>query len=126
MKRLLKYMLMALAAIIFWSSMDTSTSADAEDDIVSTMRQEILYHEDITESQAEIYIPRQVSFANPVRSHSSARRTGGAGRHNIEFVKSGKLINASIRYFIQQKAIFVHSPLIEPSHWLLYLGKLII
>jgi hypothetical protein len=42
------------------------------------------------------------------------------------FAKSGRIENAGIRFFVQRKSITRHSSLIEPSHRLLSLGKLII
>jgi hypothetical protein len=43
-----------------------------------------------------------------------------------EFAKSGKVVNAGLRYVTQTKSIILHSSLIEPAHKLIYLGKLII
>ena len=80
----------------------------------------------ISASEYDFLIPRPTSFASAQRVQGSARRTGSFQRNNLEFAKSGKVINAGLRYFIQRKSLIVHSSLIEPAHRLLYLGKLII
>lgn len=125
MKRLLKYLFPVIAVLALWNCMSTSVSADTEDTAVMSF-EETVCQSAISESQSELCLPRQISVASCQRIQSGMRRTVGSGRNNIEFTKSGKIINADIRYFVQKKSIIIHSSLIEPSHRLLYLGKLII
>ena len=80
----------------------------------------------ISAADSELCLPRQVSFAGPLRVQSGARRTGGVQRTGLEFAKAGKIINSGIRYYIQKKALINHSSLTEPMHVLLSQGKLII
>ncbi len=125
MKTLLKYLLSVVAVLVFWNCVGASPDV-AEDPSSSMSFEEAACQTDISESQSELCLPRQASFANSQRVQTSARRTSGAGRSNIEFTKSGKVINADIRYFIQNKSVIVHSSLMEPAHRLLCLGRLII
>lgn len=126
MKRLLKYLLPVIAVLALWNCMGTSVSADTGNAAAAMSLEETVYQTVISESQSELCLPRQISVASCQRIQSGARRTVGSGRNNIEFTKSGKIINADIRYFVQKKSIIIHSSLIEPAHRLLYLGKLII
>lgn len=126
MKGVLKYLLPVITVLAFWNCMGTSVSAATEDGASAVSVADTAYHTDISESKSELCLPRQVSFANSQRVQTTVQRTAGAGRNNIEFTKSGKVINADIRYFTQRKSILIHSSLIEPAHKLLYLCKLII
>lgn len=80
----------------------------------------------LTETDNEVCVPRQVSFASSARVQGKARRTENVQRQSFEFVRSGKIINPAIRYFIQKKSINNHSSLSDPADKLARLGKLII
>ena len=126
MKRILKYLLPVVLAVVFWNCTDTPASSVPEEGLADFQLVEMSCHSSLSATESEFCPPRQVSFANSQRVQSAPRRTAGANRTNLEFTKSGKVINACLRYVIQRKSIIVHSSLIEPSHRLLYLGKLII
>lgn len=126
MKRVLKYLLPVIAVLVFWNCMDAPVSAVTAEVHSAASFEDTAFHTYISESESELCLPRQVSFANSQRVQTAVRRTAGAGRNNIEFTRSGKIINADVRYFVQRKSILIHSSLIEPAHRLLYLGKLII
>lgn len=125
MKRLLKYLLPVLMAAAFLGCMDERESV-ASSGAVADMTFGAETQAAISASEYDFLIPRPTSFASAQRVQGSARRTGSFQRNNLEFAKSGKVINAGLRYFIQRKSLIVHSSLIEPAHRLLYLGKLII
>lgn len=80
----------------------------------------------LAETDNEVCVPRQVSFASSARVQGKARRTENVQRQSFEFVRSGKIINPAIRYFIQKKSINNHSSLSDPADKLARLGKLII
>lgn len=126
MKRFLKYLLSAIVAFVFWNCTDIPVSAVSEDSSATMSLVETESQTTISESESVLCLPRQDSFANSYRSQTTARRTVSEGRSNIEFAKSGKVINAEIRYSVQRNSILIHSTLIEPNHRLLSLGKLII
>lgn len=126
MRSLIKYLFPLLMALAFWNCTDGSAAAVSED---SSNAVSFIYNEsdsDISETKSEFCLPRQVSFASVYRVHVSSRRTGGVHKNNIEFVKSGKVINADLSYINQRKSIIIHSSKMEPAFRLLSLGKLII
>ncbi|MBQ8499567.1 MAG: hypothetical protein IJ495_02605 [Bacteroidales bacterium] len=125
MKKLLKYLFPLIAAVAFWNCSDAHESTVAQNAAVM-ISEEASCDAEISASDAELCIPRQVSYANPHSLQSTARRVTGTQRNNVEFTKSGRIINAGIIYSVQRKSITVLSSHVEPAHRLLCLGKLII
>jgi hypothetical protein len=127
MKKLLKYLLFFLATVALWGTAgrDVSSSVTAED-VADMLLAETSSHADLSPVDHSFSLPRQTSFANSQRAQSSVRRTNIVHRSNTEFAKSGKVVNAGLRYVTQTKSIILHSSLVEPAHKLIYLGKLII
>lgn len=126
MKKLLKYLLFFLAAAVLWGAADKEMSSVTAEDVADMVMEKAISGTDISQSDHEFSLPRQTSFANSQRAQSSVRRTNSVHRNNTEFAKSGKVVNAGLRYVTQTKSIILHSSLIEPAHKLIYLGKLII
>ena len=126
MKKLLKYLLFFLAAAVLWGEADKEMSSVTAEDVADMVMEKAISGTDISQSDHEFSLPRQTSFANSQRAQSSVRRTNSVHRNNTEFAKSGKVVNAGLRYVTQTKSIIIHSSLIEPAHKLIYLGKLII
>ena len=126
MKKLLKYLLFFLAAAVLWGEADKEMSSVTAEDVADIVMEKAISGTDISKSDHEFSLPRQTSFANSQRAQSSVRRTNSVHRNNTEFAKSGKVVNAGLRYVTQTKSIIIHSSLIEPAHKLIYLGKLII
>lgn len=126
MKKLLKYLLFFLAAAVLWGEADKEMSSVTAEDVADMVMEKAISGTDISQSDHQFSLPRQTSFANSQRAQSSVRRTNSVHRNNTEFAKSGKVVNAGLRYVTQTKSIILHSSLIEPAHKLIYLGKLII
>lgn len=126
MTRLLKYLLSFIVAAAFWSGADVQTHAASAEVADGHFLNEAINATSISASEAELCVPRQVSFANTQQVQSTARRTTSIQRNNLEFAKSGKVINAGVKYFIQRISIITHSSLVKPGYRLLCLGKLII
>jgi hypothetical protein len=126
MKRWLKYLLPLVVAVAFWNGKDNLLSTVPEEIISTQTICDAICDNVISTSKSELCLPRQVSYTSSSRVQTTARRTTGYSRDNVEFTKSGKIINAGLRYFIQTKSILIHSSLVEPARKLLYLGKLII
>ena len=126
MKKLLKYLLFFLAAAVLWGAADKEMFSVTAEDVADLVMEKAISGTDISQSDHEFSLPRQTSFANSQRAQSSVRRTNSVHRNNTEFAKSGKVVNAGLRYVTQTKSIILHSSLIEPAHKLIYLGKLII
>ena len=126
MKNLLKYLVLVFATALFWNCADKSLSSVPGEGIPDMAAIEGTVHTSISETDSELCLPRQISFANSYRAQSTVRRTNTAHRNNIEFAKAGKIVNPGLRYAIQTQSIIIHSSLMEPSHRLLCLGRLII
>lgn len=126
MKKLLKYLLFFLAAAVLWGAADKEISSVTAEDVADMVLEKAISSMDLSQSDHQFSLPRQTSFANSQRAQSSVRRTNSVHRNNTEFAKSGKVVNAGLRYVTQTKSIILHSSLIEPAHKLIYLGKLII
>jgi hypothetical protein len=126
MKKLLKYLLFFLAAAVLWGEADKEMSSVTAEDVADMVLEKAISSTDLSQSDHQFSLPRQTSFANSQRAQSSVRRTNSVHRNNTEFAKSGKVVNAGLRYVTQTKSIILHSSLIEPAHKLIYLGKLII
>lgn len=126
MKKWFTYLLPLMVVAFFWNCKDNHAYTTPDETVhVHTICKTVCDNL-ISASESELCPARQISFSGPSQNQTSARRTSNYSRIHSEFTKSGKLINAGLRYFIQTKSILIHSPLIEPSHKLLYLGKLII
>ena len=126
MKRWLTYLLPLVVLTLFWNCKDDTTSTSPDKASIVHAISETVCDNVISASDSELCLPRQISYASPSRIQTTSRRTTSHCRVNIEFAKSGKVINAGLRYFIQSKSILIRSSIIEPAHKLLYLGKLII
>ena len=123
MKRLLKYLFPIIVAAAFAGSRDITVCPlpDEGHNICETV-----CTTEISETDHEFCLPRQVSFANTQQVQSSTRRTNRTHRNNLEFIKAGKVENAGIRYHIQNKSVKIQLHLTEPASLLLSLGRLII
>lgn len=126
MRLFLKYLLPVIVAAFFWNCTDNRVSEVSDDVFAAVELCEITHDTGISASDSEFSVPRQVSFASSQTVQRSARNGNGSHRRNIEFAKSGKVINAGVLYFIQRNTIIVKSSRIEPSNRLLCLGRLII
>ena len=126
MGKLFKYLLPVLAAVVFWNCAENPANPVSDESVADISLIEVACQSSLSSTDHEFCPPRQVSFANAQRVQNAPRRTSGVQRSNLEFTKSGKVINAVLRYFIQRKSVIIHSSLIEPSHRLLCLCKLII
>ena len=128
MKSLLKYILPVLFFAVISHSNEGSLSDVSLQDFKTVEESIIAQRITITDSDygEEFCLPRQFSAANTFRVHGSVKRTTGSHRINSEYIVSGKVINAGLRFFIQKRSIITHSFLANPSCRLLTLGKLII
>lgn len=126
MKKMLRYLLPVIMAAVFWNCADKSVSSVQEVAPADLSVMASACQTGISSTDMEFCLPSQVSFANSQRVQSAPRRTASTHRNGLEFAKSGKVFNACLKYSVQRRSIIVHSSMIEPSHRLLSLGKLII
>ena len=125
MKKLLKYILLCVVALVFYNG--ARADSYSEDISLADIQNEITAIDCfISSPQTDICVLRQVSTFTSVRLQSSSRRPNNFHHQNFECVKSGKIINAGIRYFVQRNTILTHSSLVEPSHTLIRLCRFII
>ncbi len=122
---LLKYLIPVILAAALWNGSDICADV-TEDHAPESCVHASVSQISISSPEAELCLPRQVTFANTVRLAGGPGRTIGVHRNSLEFAKSGKVVNAGVRYITQVNTIFKHSAGIEPSHRLHSLGRLII
>lgn len=126
MRRILKYLLPIIVAAVFAGSADDS-AAHIKDCHIGDISFEASFSQvSISQSESEPCLPRPVSFSNTVNVHSSARNTTNIQRSSSEFIKAGKIINASRLCLVQKITLIVYSSIFNPAQRLLSLGKLII
>lgn len=114
MKRLLKYLLLGLIAFALHERAEDSRSHEADTLPADISSLTVEYDDCLSPVQHDFSLPRQTSSVNNVRLQSS-RRPDNIQRHNFECVKSGKVINACIRYSLQRQTRIAESSLAEPS-----------
>ena len=126
MKRLLEYLLLIIMAAVFNGSADSAVSSGLYEDMNDISIYDSVQQTNISAPESQLNLPRQTSIVNGPNAQYTVRRTSSAHRNSIEFAKSGKVVNARLRYFIQSQSFILHSSHVEPSHRLLYLCKFII
>ena len=125
MKNLLKYLLLSLVALAF--HMGAKGDMFAHEDIQDyASAYTASLNVSITAPTTDICIPRQVSTVSVPRLQSNSNRHETSHRQNCEVVKSGKTINATLRYVVQKQSLIIHSSLMEPANKLASLCRLII
>ena len=85
MKKLLKYLLFFLAAVVLWGAADKDISSVTAEDVADMVLENAISSTDISQSDHQFSLPRQTSFANSQRAQSSVRRTNSVHRNNTEF-----------------------------------------
>lgn len=126
MRTVLKYLLPFVVAAAFIRGGDASAASTAAGYLDDLAENTAIFFLDDSDSDSHLWIPRQVSPSGPARVQSGVRRTNTMQRNNLEVAKSGRIVNAGVKYFIQKISIITQSSLTEPAHLLLSLGKLII
>lgn len=81
---------------------------------------------DFNTPDAELCHPRTFHLEILQRVPSNTRRADTENKHNVTYLKAGKVIHSGISYYIYNSLKLRNSVLSEPSHRLIYLGKLII
>lgn len=126
MKRLLEYLLLFIVAAVLWGSADNAVSAPSFEDMEEMAFNGSISQTSVSSPESQCNLPRQTSIVSAPNVQNSARRTASSHRNNLEFAKSGKVINSGLRYFVQLQSVIVHSSLAEPGNMLLCLRRLII
>ena len=126
MKNLLKYLLLSVIALAFYNCARGAYPCSQEE-VSESLPIEIIETDTyISSPDYALSVPRQVSFGSSVRLQSSSRRQDSSHRQNTECIKSGKVVNSSIRYVFLKQSLLSHSSLTEPSNTLTRLCRFII
>ena len=126
MKRLLEYLLLFIVAAVLWGSADNAVSAPSVAEVEDIAFNGSITQTSVSAPEHQCNLPRQTSIVSAPSVQNAARRTSTFQRNNLEFAKSGKVINSGQRYFILLQSVIVHSSLSEPGNMLLCLRRLII
>ena len=126
MKNALKYILISILALAFYSSAKDGSSF-AEYNFLSELQVENTLEQDtyVSSPQTDICPPRQVSTLSVPRAQSSSRHDSSS-RQNAEFVRFCKTISTGCHYITQNKTLIQYSPLMDPGHKLVSLCRFII
>lgn len=126
MKNRFAYLIIFFMSAVLFNAAERHDAFSDEDHAGGFVMETVTSSTFISDTDSDFCPPRQISSINSVRLSSTSRRVLGSQRHNLEFVKAGKLINTGIRYFIQKSFINVHSSVTGQAHRLASLGRLII
>ena len=125
MWNILKYLLPLIVTAALSGGTVESVS-DIQEDFMSEASLDVLgCQNSISETESDLCLPRQITNGTTTNVQNAARRTNSVQRSSLEFAKSGKLINAGIKYFTRNISVF-KSALYEPASRLSSLGRLII
>ena len=126
MRKLFKYLFLLLVAAVFWNGKGLSVSSVPDDVHMNVPFQETICSAELSEVDSEPCLPRQITFSTTFRIQGAAKRINNTYRNNLEFEKSGKVVNVSLRYFNQIQSNISFCSLMEPAQKLVCLRKLII
>ena len=110
MKHLLKYLLFSFIALALYSSAGDDSYANVENYLEDNPAGEyILSTCDFTTPQGDFSQPRPISTVNAPRVQSNGRNNETSHRQNVEFVKSGRIINTGVRFVAQIQSLSLYS-----------------
>ena len=126
MLRIFRYILVIIIAAAVWSGADEAV-ADLSPEMLAEMAIDDLHPQtSYSDYESDPLLPRQITSTTSHHAPVVLRKIGGLQKTNLEFTKSGKLINAGVQYFLQNNHIVLRSSKADPGHMLHSLGRLII
>lgn len=126
MQRIFKYILVMIIAAAVWSGADEAV-ADLSPEMLAELAIDDLHPQtSFSDYESEPLLPRQITSSSTNHASVVVRKVGGISKTKLEFTKSGKLINAGVRYFLQNQYIILRSSKADPGQMLHTLGRLII
>lgn len=126
MTRFLKYLILSIVAVALCEASGVSVASSSYDGPQCPVIENLESSSFLSETDDDLCLPRQISYASATRLQSSIRRTDNVHRSSFEFVKAGSVINLSVRGFVQNHFTLVHSSLEDTLSRLASLGRLII
>ena len=116
---------MIIAAAV-WSGADEAV-ADLSPEMLAELALDDLHPQtSFSDYESEPLLPRQITSSTTNHAPVVVRKMGGIQKTKLEFTKSGKLINAGVRYLRQNQYIILRSSKADPGQMLHTLGRLII
>ena len=126
MLRIFKYILVIIIAAAVWSGADEAV-ADLSPEMLAELAIDDLHPQtSFSDYESDPLLPRQITSSTTNNAPVVVRKIGGIQKTNLNFTKSGKIINAGIRYFLQNQYKILRSSKADPGHMLHSLGRLII
>lgn len=126
MQRIFKYILVMIIAAAVWSGADEAV-ADLSPEMLAELALDDLHPQtSFSDYESEPLLPRQITSSTTNHAPVVVRKIGGIQKTKLEFTKSGKLINAGVRYLRQNLYIILRSSKADPGQMLHTLGRLII
>ena len=126
MLRIFKYILVMIIAAAVWSGADEAV-ADLSPEMLAELALDDLHPQtSFSDYESEPLLPRQITSSTTNHAPVVVRKIGGIQKTKLEFTKSGKLINAGVRYLRQNLYIILRSSKADPGQMLHTLGRLII
>jgi hypothetical protein len=126
MQRIFKYILVMIIAAAVWSGADEAV-ADLSPEMLAELALDDLHPQtSFSDYESEPLLPRQITSSTTNHAPVVVRKIGGIQKTKLEFTKSGKLINAGVRYLGQNQYIILRSSKADPGQMLHTLGRLII
>jgi hypothetical protein len=126
MQRIFKYILVMIIAAAVWSGADEAV-ADLSPEMLAELALDDLHPQtSFSDYESEPLLPRQITSSTTNHAPVVVRKIGGIQKTKLEFTKSGKLINAGVRYLRQNQYIILRSSKADPGQMLHTLGRLII
>ena len=126
MKCVLKYILPILCLVLYVNSGIYRHTADAIHTQLPATNEAVVDAPDTNKPLAELCNQRTSHLETLLRIPSNTRRADTESRHNISYLKAGKIIHTGIYYTTYNHIKLRNAILSEPSHRLICLGKLII
>lgn len=126
MKNLLKYLIPVLVIATFFSAAGRSGSSSQGISSGAFSTEDLAFAESLSSPASDFSVPIQIS-SGTLQLQNCARRTVNVHtRPLLEVIKSGKAHNISVAYSVQRKSVIINTSIVEHSHKLVCLGKLII
>lgn len=126
MKKLLKYLIPVVSVVIFLCiAAGLSDSRQAYGIPAPSQTLEGAYISSST-CHADAFVPVEVSSVTGISESTGSSRAESRLKVNSRFVKSGKTVDSSIIYVVQNRSVIIHSSLVELIHRLVRLHTFIV
>ena len=126
MLKILKYLFVIIVAAAVWSGADSAVEDILQERLDELSLEYVDCRTVVSEQGSEPCLPRQVTTTSVHHAQAGLRKSNNVQKNKFEFIKSGKVMNAGVRFIIQNRSIILNSSRCEPGHILLSQGRFII